>query len=61
MKTHRERDIGFYRTGEWDDPRDIEDKKNVYNYHNSGNYSSFCLLFKTQLNSIGLLQWNLTL
>jgi hypothetical protein len=25
-----------------------------YNYHNSGHYPSFCLLFKTQLNSIGL-------
>jgi hypothetical protein len=25
-----------------------------YNYHNSGHYSSSCLLFKTQLNSIGL-------
>jgi hypothetical protein len=26
----------------------------VYNYHNSGHYPSSCLLFKTQLNSIGL-------
>jgi hypothetical protein len=25
-----------------------------YNYHNSGRYPSACLLFKTQLNSIGL-------
>jgi hypothetical protein len=25
-----------------------------YNYHNSGYYPSSCLLFKTQLNSIGL-------
>jgi hypothetical protein len=25
-----------------------------YNYHNSGHYSSSCLLLKTQLNSIGL-------
>jgi hypothetical protein len=24
-----------------------------YNYHNSGHYPSSCLLFKTQLNSIG--------
>jgi hypothetical protein len=25
-----------------------------YNYHNSGHYPSSCLLFKTQLNPIGL-------
>jgi hypothetical protein len=25
-----------------------------YNYHNSGHYPSSCLLFKTQLNSVGL-------
>jgi hypothetical protein len=25
-----------------------------YNYNNSGHYPSSCLLFKTQLNSIGL-------
>jgi hypothetical protein len=25
-----------------------------YNYHNSGHYPSSCLLFKTQINSIGL-------
>jgi hypothetical protein len=25
-----------------------------YNYHNSGHYPSSCILFKTQLNSIGL-------
>jgi hypothetical protein len=25
-----------------------------YNYHNSGHYPSSCLLFETQLNSVGL-------
>jgi hypothetical protein len=27
---------------------------NTHNYHNSGHYPSSCLLFETQLNSIGL-------
>jgi hypothetical protein len=26
----------------------------MYNYHNSGHYPSSCILFKTQLNSVGL-------
>jgi hypothetical protein len=29
-------------------------RKKSYNYHNSGHYPSSCLLFQTQLNSVGL-------